>query len=137
MSLYNLVNGVNQITFFLTPMLDLHPDDIPRFRDCFVNDGEHPEYNNHIHLYTRVGGGNRGCDYGEEELMKHPNFVATFDDDFDNTYASYIFSVPDEFKADFNLILEGKFKETSKNYQEKVYSIFPKIKEELEIIFNN
>ena len=71
MSLYNLVQGVTSAVFFVLPMLGKHPDEYPRFRDCFLKDAEHPEYDNHIHVYTRVGGGNRGCDFGEDELYKH------------------------------------------------------------------
>jgi hypothetical protein len=134
MSLYNLMHGANPATFFILPMLgEKHPDQYPRFRDCFVaeRDGQ-----NVIQLYTRVGGGNRNSGFGEEELYKHPNFLTTEDDDFDSTYASYYFSVPGEFKTDFELILEGKLKETSQEYKDRVYSVFPKIKEKLEKILS-
>lgn len=79
MSLYNMICGVNPAAFFILPMLGKHPDEYPRFRDCFVSDDE-----TSIEVLTRVGGGNRG--YGEEELMKHPNFLRTYDWDEDNTY---------------------------------------------------
>jgi len=126
-----MVNGVNETcVFFILPMLDKHPESYPRFRDCFLNDDEHPEYDNHIHIYTRVGGNNRGCDYGEEELMKHPNFVATLDDSFDNTYASYIFSVPDEWKKDFDKIMEGKVADISDEYKNQIRKIYPKLEEQ-------
>lgn len=128
-----MMNGVNQIcVFFIMPMLGKHPDEYPRFRDCFIKDEEHPEYDNHIHVYTRVGGGNRGCGYGEDKLSEHPNFVTTFDDSFDSTYGTYVFSVPDEWKDDFEKILSGDLKGVSKEYQLKVREVFPKIEEKLD-----
>lgn len=129
MSLYNMINGVQPATFFILPMLgENHPDNYPRFRDCFIK-------NNEIHIYTRVGGGNRNCGYGEDELSKHPNFIRDFDDDYDNTYATYVFSVPDEFKNDFELITTGRIKEISEKYKERLYLVFPKLKETFDEIF--
>lgn len=131
MSLYNMVNGVNQIpVFFILPMLGKHPDEYPRFRDCFVKDEEHPEFDNFIHIYTRVGGGNRGEGYGEEELYKHPEYVTTFDDSFDSTYASYIFKVPEKWKKDFDVIVfDKKLHKISPLYREELDRIYPKLKE--------
>jgi len=88
MSFYNMVHGVTPAALLILPMLGKHPDEYPRFRDCFLADQEHPEFDDHIHVFTRVGGGNRGCGFGEEELYKHPEYVTTFDDSFDSTYAS-------------------------------------------------
>lgn len=133
MSFYNMINGVNPATFFILPMLgEKHPDAYPRFRDCFINtDNEKPE----IHVYTRVGGGNRGDGYGEEELYKHPNFLTTFDDDFDRTFATYTFSVPDEWRADFDLIRDGKLTEISTEYKNRLYAVYPKLKETFDKLF--
>ncbi len=60
MSLYNMINGVNPATFFILPMLGKHPDEYPRFRDCFVGEDQKS-----IEILTRVGGGNRHCGNGE------------------------------------------------------------------------
>ena len=129
MSMYNMINGVNPATFFILPMLgEKHPDNYPRFRDCFVENDE-------IHVYTRVGGGNRNCGFGEEELQSHPNYLRDFDDDYDSTYATYVFSVPDEFKPDFELIKLGKIKEISDKYKERLYLVYPKLKETFDKIF--
>lgn len=131
MSLYNMINGVNNATFFILPMLGKHPNEYPRFRDCFCGDEEHPEYDNHIHVYTRVGGGNRNEGYGEEELYKMPEFVTTFDDSFDSTFATYVFRVPDRWKSDYELYLQGKIKDFSKEYQNEIIRVYPKLKEKL------
>ena len=136
MSLYNMIHGVTSATFFILPMLGKHPEEYPRFRDCFTKDTEHPEYNEHIHVYTRVGGNNRGCDFGEEDLYKHPNFVTSFDDSFDNTFATYVFSVPEKWKTDFQKIENGKLLEISPEYKDELYRIFPKLKEKFDEIFS-
>ncbi len=132
MSLYNMINGVTNAVFFVLPMLGKHPDEYPRFRDCFLSDEEHPEYADHIHIYTRVGGSNRSSGFGEEVLYSMPGFVSTFDDSFDSTFASYVFKVPDKWRADFELYKQGKIKEFSKEYQEEIKRVYPKLKEKLE-----
>lgn len=131
-----MIHGVNPLAIFLIPMLgDKHPDSYPRFRNVFISDEENPEYDDHIHVYTRVGGGNRGVGCGEEELYKHPNFVTTFDDSFDSTFGTYVFSVPDDFKNDFELIKSGKANEVSEVLRVRVYDMFPKLKEQLDKLF--
>ena len=126
-----MINGVNPSTFFILPMLgEKHPDEYPRFRDCFIN-------NNEIHIYTRVGGNNRNNGYGEEKLQQHPNFLRDFDDDYDNTYATYVFSIPKEWKNDFEKIKEGKLKEISQSYKDRLYTVFPKLKDTFDNLFNN
>lgn len=64
-----------------------------RFRDIYLsNDGKK------IVLFTRNGGGNRSSyNYVFEILKRHPNYVTDYDDDFDSTYASIEFSVPQKF----------------------------------------
>lgn len=123
MSLYNMANGFNPACVFIMPMLGRKQDEWPRFRDCFVSqDGN-------IEIYTRVGGANRGCGFGEEELYKDPNFITSYDDDFDNTYATYVFSVPEKWKEDFDKIVDGKIRETSLEYQNYLREFFPMLEE--------
>lgn len=120
--LYNIINGYNPACVFILPMLGRKQEEYPRFRDCFVEDGM-------IAIYTRVGGGNRGCGFGEEELYKDPNFVKTYDDDFDNTYATYLFNVPEKWKPDFDKILEGDASDVSDEYYDYVKSFYPVLAE--------
>ena len=134
MSMYNMMNGINPLTFLLTPMLfDCHAQELPRFRDCFNQTGDdEPKFKEDIILiYTRVGGGNRGCDYGEEIFHKHPNYLTTYDDSFDSTYGNYVFSVPVEFKDDYQKIKEGRAKDVSPELQKKCREIYPKLNEKL------
>ena len=128
MSLYNMINGLNSACLFILPMLGRPMDEYPRFRDCFVTE------DNNIAVYTRVGGGNRGCGFGEEELYKDKNFITTYDDDFDNTYATYEFAVPDEWREDFDKIMDGKLSETSNQYKNLIIGLYPNLADRL---FNN
>lgn len=120
--LYNIINGYNMACVLILPMLGRKQEEYPRFRDCFVEDGM-------IAIYTRVGGGNRGCGFGEEELYKDPNFIKTYDDDFDNTYATYLFNVPEKWKPDFNKIMDGNAKEVSDDYYNYVKEFYPVLAE--------
>jgi hypothetical protein len=117
MSFYNMIHGVNPLSGVLLKMLDTTTGAIPRFRDCYF-DGEH------IVIYTRTGGGNRDfyeseqscrANYPEnftgtddpsgpwnEDLRCLPGFVRDADDDYDCTYASFFFAVPEQF----NLLLD-------------------------------
>lgn len=132
MSLYNMVNGINPATFIILPMLgEKHYSEYPRFRDCFITD------ENEICVYTRVGGNNRECGFGEEELYKHPNYLRTEDDDFDSTYGSYYFSIPSEWSSDFEKITSGDLKYISDEYKVRLYKVYPKLKEQFDIIFRS
>jgi len=132
--LYNMVHGYNPACVWILPLLGRHENEYPRFRDCYIEEQKDGEYL--IVIYTRVGGGNRNCGFGEEELYKDPLFVETVDDDYDNTYAEYKFRVPEKWKDDFNKLIEKKFSETSKEYQELIKSFYPKIADKIEAIFN-
>lgn len=124
MSLYNLLMGFNPACILVMPMLGRKQEDYPRFRDCFVTE------DGNIAIYTRVGGGNRDCGYGEDELYKDENFIKTYDDSKDSTYATYEFKVPDKWKQDFDLITKGRFEEVSKEYIEYVKEFYPKLTEQ-------
>lgn len=123
MSMYNMINGFNPACVLIMPMLRRKQDEWPRFRDCFVTE------DNNIAIYTRVGGGNRNAGYNEEKLYEDPLFIKTYDDEYDNTYATYEFKVPEKWKADFDLILEGKVTEISEEYKTYLKEFFPTLKE--------
>lgn len=134
MSLYNMINGVNPATFYFMPMLGIHPDQVGRFRDCFLRDDERPEYDKHICIYTRLGGGNR--DYHEDdiqELRDHDCYVDDYDDSFDCTYATFVFSVPDEWKEAYESMLQDDFSlaNITKEYEEQIVKIYPKLESQI------
>lgn len=64
MSLYNMLFGVNPASGVILATLGLKPDEVGRFRDCFISDGQ-------IAVYTRNGGGNRRCSHAEDPEDGH------------------------------------------------------------------
>ena len=124
MSLYNMLMGFNPACVIILPMLGRTREEYPRFRDCYVTD------EGNIAIYTRVGGGNRNCGYGEEDLYEDENYLTTYDDEYDSTYGTYEFKVPEKWKADFDLIVAGKADQVSQEYFELVKSFYPKMAED-------
>lgn len=109
MSFYNMVHGYNSLAPLVLAMLGISTRDVPRFRDAFY-DGEY------LCIYTRTGGGNRdtyenkarametypeyNTDYEgpwNEDLRALPGYVRDEDDDYDCTYATFYFKVPEQF----------------------------------------
>lgn len=119
MSLYNMINGYSSACVFILPLLGRKAEEYPRFRDCFVTE------DNKIAVFTRVGGGNRNCGFGEEKLYSDPNYVTTYDDEFDRTYGTYVFNCPEKLNEDFEKLLSGKLNETSDEYVELIESTYP------------
>ena len=98
-----MLMGFNPACILIMPMLGRKQEEYPRFRDCFVTE------ENNIAIYTRVGGGNRDCGYGEEELYEDENFLTTYDDDYDSTYATHEFKVPEKRYRKNTLIMSKNF----------------------------
>lgn len=99
MSLYNMMHGKNTNADFLLSTLGLTQGACGRFRDCYIGEDEQTG-EQRIVVYTRNGGGNREEYQGTiDNLAMHPNYVRDYDDDFDSTYASIEFSVPEKFKV--------------------------------------
>jgi hypothetical protein len=150
MSLYHAVNGVNNAVWFILPMLNIHPDNIGRFRDCWAgkatnDDKEVDQFKTPIKtikgnvneriitIYTRTGGGNREC-YIEEnkDITKINGFINDEDDNFDCTYAYWYFKVPNEFTKDFDIYVNtGDITKFSEEYKKRILSIYPNLKEKL------
>lgn len=121
MSLYNLIFGTNPFSSTLLQMLGVTEDDVPRYRDCFLN-----EDGSEIIIHTRTGGGNR--DYYEsleswrecnshstneedwpegpwnDDLRKIAGFKGDDDDEFDCTYADFRYEVPELFREQVALL---------------------------------
>ena len=126
--MYNLMNGVQPITFLLLPILfEQHPDNLPRFRDCFLAAEGKPHLDGKIILVTRVGGPNRNTGYGEQVYTDHPQFIETWDWQADNTYGLYAFDCPEKWQADFDLVQQTALKQCSEEYKQLVLSRFPKL----------
>lgn len=116
MGLYDIALGDgNQVmrASLLLPVLG-NPT-VARYRDCWVEKSPDGPV---IAVYTRQGGGNRECFCESrntvvvaeqhvpatcyaacnEVLAAHPLYLSDADDDFDSTYATFYFRVPDEYR---------------------------------------
>jgi len=122
---YNMLFGWNPACVLLAPMLtDENPQQFfPRFRDCYLSDDK-----DHIEIFTRVGGGNREAYADEiEDLRLMPTYVSDEDDDFDCTYATFTFGVPEEWVADFEHVKAREFEKLSDAYVERMQKCYPKL----------
>lgn len=151
MSMYQLTQGVNPATFFILPMLGKHPDEYPRFRDCFTAEHEwvvredgfpvmSPKQDGRtsvICVFTRVGGNNR-ADYEQEieGMRQMEGYLTDYDDAFDATYAAFVYAVPEQWKADYDLIVGGKATEVSAEYRQQLDQVYPKLKEKFAHLFS-
>lgn len=154
MSLYTMMNGVNQATFWILPMLGKHPDEYPRFRDCFAgvanNSADEVDQfgipkkeldttGKFITVYTRTGGLNRD-DYELENraMVKMQGYVKDYDDNFDSTFAYWVFEVPKKFIDDYDIVTnpdnEKGIEDTSEEYKQQVIKVYPKIADKLKEI---
>lgn len=94
MSLYNMLFGRNPQSDLLLAVIGLKRNDVERFRDVFA-----AEDGSEIHVYTRTGGGNRD-DYPNQAMRERPEWISSEDDDFDCTYCTDRFKVPEQWRAD-------------------------------------
>ena len=125
--LYNMIMGYDPACFWIMPMLGRKESEWPRFRDCFVEESK--EHGHLIVFFTRVGGGNRNCGYGEEKLYEDPLFVSTEDWDQDTTYAFYRFKVPEKWKEDFDKCISNQFHLLSEEYKKCLREFWPLLNE--------
>lgn len=138
-----MLHGMNPTVFVFLPMLGLHPEAYPRFRDAFIGkvsrDMEseiHPllgpdkkieNDEEFITVYTRTGGEHRQRFIEENKIMsEHPCFVETYDDEFDNTFAFWIFKIPEKWQSDYAQLFadtDGIF--FSEEYKNEIRRIYP------------
>ena len=103
--------------------------DVGRYRSSWIEIGDNGQPR--IAIYTRNGGRNREHYNDEKEtgddchctgctitydLPKHPLYLFDADDDFDFTYATIYFSVPENLKK----LLDESNKDWAKKVQDKV-----------------
>jgi hypothetical protein len=126
--MYEMVFGDGLNGMFLLAYLGFtEKKDVGRYRSAWIEIGE--DGKPRIAIYTRNGGGNRECcEDGKIEnckctgciitkiLPKHENYLSDVDDDFDCTYATVYFSIPDKLKD----VLSKHDKDWEKKIQQKV-----------------
>lgn len=92
MSFYNMLFGMNRQADLLLAVIGLRKVDVERFRDVHT-DGDT------IGVYTRTGGGNRDG-YPNEAMRARPEWIDSEDDDYDSTYCTDTFRVPEQWRED-------------------------------------
>lgn len=104
MSLYSMLMGENKDADIFLKGLNLKRNDFERYRDAYLNsDGTK------IIIYTRLGGNNREY-YTERilDLRMHDLYLEDYDDEYDNTYAYFVFKVPEHLAALCKKMATGK-----------------------------
>lgn len=140
MSLYNLLFGRCESAGTALAMLGATTDKVPRFRDAYLFLDE-PTKEPRIAIYTRTGGGNRywyeslerrmateGRDTDpsgpfNEDLRALPGFLYDRDDCFDNTYATFVYEVPQEYRDEVRAALTVEGVEPTKTPAEKMKAL--------------
>lgn len=128
-------------TILMLPMLAMWPaDKYPRYRDCFLGE-VHRDFRNMdgfgmpmleadkqlcITVYMRIGGWNRD-DYTKEisYMRASPFYLKDYDDEFDSTYAMFVFAIPSQFLPDYNYLTAWQFERTSPMYHNLVTQCYP------------
>lgn len=93
--MYSLTVDVNPLGPVLLYVLAGLNDDI--LSRCRYRDGYLSKDFTKVILYTRIGGGNRP-DYSDviKELRSNKNYIKDYDDEFDSTFASFEFKIPED-----------------------------------------
>lgn len=93
MTSFNMVAGYNKLAPLVLHALNLEHEQVPRFRDAYLEIDERGRPK--LVLLTRTGGGGR-LSYVEENktLSGLVGFISDHDDDFDPTFAHWKFEVP-------------------------------------------
>lgn len=94
MNLYNLLFGMNWKSDILLAILGLKRVDVQRFRDAYT-----AQDCTEITVYTRTGGGNREG-YPNLVMRAAPGWLGSVDDDFDSTYCTDRFTIPEQWRED-------------------------------------
>lgn len=94
MSLYNQLFGTNPVAGILLHVVGLNMKEVGRFRDVTLK----MDFDRglQIAVFTRMGGGNRES-YSQEInfLQRHKGYVSDYDDEYDGTYATFMFDIPE------------------------------------------
>lgn len=93
MSLYNRLFGENPDATALLGMLSLTRKDFERYRDVYLNKG-----GTRIIVVARIGGTQKKYyKHVFKTIKKHPNYIKNYDDEFDQTYTYFEFSIPEKY----------------------------------------
>ena len=144
MSLYNMVYGMNSnIAVTLSGIVGYRIDErFPRFRNIFTGAEDAPENlkGADFYVYTRMGGGNRGCwenwapdckcvAHRADDIEEEEWCLGSWDDDYDCTYRTFAIKLTEAQKAEFDALATNGI---SDDLLERILSLHPKLKEMVE-----
>ncbi len=120
MSLYNMVCGHNEYGSWILALLGLTAADFGRPRDVYLLK-ENGKYL--FGVYARVGGGNR-VEYMDifNKMSSHQKFVREFDDDYDSTYAHFIFDCDSEIDQETRNVIENNWDNIAESHPIKKFN---------------
>lgn len=131
--LYRKVFGFNKAVYLLAPMI--LPDNtcgrITSFQDCFLGrDGKS------IIISCRLGRFFKYDHMNEMIHLRSRKELQKLEDDSVNPESTFfVYSIPEKWKKDFDLIVKGKLDQISKGYMNKIFSTFPsKLGDDKELI---
>lgn len=148
MSLYNMLHGMNAgLAMIMSPFLPVPFEEFPRYRDVFMDADDCPKAaKGDIYVYTRMGAGNADC-WGSDNdpcdcpacnaiaIIQHPTCTYHYDDDFDCTFRTFVITVDDTHREDFEKVKTGgEIHKASKWYFDKLREIFRGKEKCMEII---
>ncbi len=122
--MYHVIFDPNPQASMLFALLDLHPQDIGRYRDIYISriDGK-----SFINIFTRNGGPNREHQQQALDVLQgHPQFLTDWDDGFDPTYAVFTFMVEEKNESVVKALYE-KDPEANEQPMEKFRRVLSKM----------
>jgi hypothetical protein len=120
----------NKASFLVLPMLGPDQDYFDwsgLFINCYVQDANYPEYNNHIVLlykYPEVLSANNIQQIlrMEEKLFRNLDSDMVFRYEPDTEHSVFIFEVPKKYQEDYDWFMYGKYSKMSPGYKNKILS---------------
>ena len=115
----------NKANSYILPMIGgrmkaYNSKQFPRcnFRNCFAGDLIRPEIKDKILVLYRFSGDKKYVDFENKFIQTNNYYHSMYEPD--KFHTMYVFDIPDIFKDDYKLLLEGKYSKTSKVYKTNV-----------------
>lgn len=109
-------------TVFMVPTLEISKEELVNngFINAYIKDEQKDEYPGCIHLVFHPDNVDRFREFLEKEQERTPNVVDNYD--YDGGYIVVVYKLNPEFDKDFELVRQGKYSKTSKEFK----NLFPK-----------
>lgn len=118
-------------SIFIVPTLKINRDDLKEngYLDGYMSDARRDvQYENAVYLLFKPDNLDRFRDFLEKEYERTKQLIDDYD--YEDGFVVLVYTLDKKWKKDFDLIKEGLYSQTSKEFQE----LFPKV---LKIMKNN